>query len=191
LLCVVKSCWIVYRGEIHINKCTGTFVTLFHIYIQMELWEKQSCLLTVGSWTTNVWFHKLNTGRQHRWKTRILFYTVRKAILSTNSRRLHMFLWFITNKIEDLQKPRRRKTSTAISHNINYSLLKDGVHPNNILAKLWLIRITIINWIPVGNIDEKPGFCFILWERQSFLQTVEDYTCFYGLLLTKLYIYMK
>ena len=42
---------------------------------------------------------------------------------------------------EDLQKPRRRKTSTTISYNINYSLLNDGVHPDNILAKLWLIRI--------------------------------------------------
>jgi hypothetical protein len=56
---------------------------------------------------------------------------------------------------EDLQKPRRRKPSTTISYNINYSLLKDGVHPDNILAKLWLIRITNL----IHEDFRRLGFC--------------------------------
>ena len=62
-----------------------------------------------------------------------------KFYINDTNRLLHV----ISPKFsEDLQKPRRRKTSTTISYNINYSLLKDGVHPDNILVKLWLIRIT-------------------------------------------------
>jgi hypothetical protein len=68
-----------------------------------------------------------------------------KFYINDTNRLLHV----ISPKFsEDLQKPRRRKTSTTISYNINYSLLNDGVHPDNLIPKLF---DKIINIFQIRN----------------------------------------
>lgn len=43
---------------------------------------------------------------------------------------------------EDLLKSKRRSPFSHTKHKYDFSLYRDGIHPVNILAKLWLVRIT-------------------------------------------------
>jgi len=48
-----------------------------------------------------------------------------------------------TQKIsDDLQKSKRRNPFSPTKHKYDFSLYKDGIHPTDVLAKLWLVRIT-------------------------------------------------